>query len=344
MSEEDNLQDTNAASPATALGQLISGSEGIQLVYVAAKLGIADLLKDGPRGSDELAKSVGAHPRTLYRVLRALATLGVFAENNNGTFELTPLSELLQTGVPESLRSAAIMNGEEWIWRPWGELIHSVRTGKPAFDHIFGMPAFEYLAKNPEAGNTFAEIMTDATMWEGPSILDAYDFSGITTIVDVGGGHGSLIAAILKAYPQMSGILADMPFLIEGAKGLIESEGIADRCELVALDFFESVPHGGDAYILKRIIHDWEDEKAITILKNCHRAMADDARLLLVEQVIPAGNEPHPGKVADIFMLLFGGVKRTGEEYEALLNAAGFELANIHPTESEMSVIEGVPA
>lgn len=343
MSEEDNLQDVDKVSPATALWQLISGSERIQLVYVAAKLGIADLLKDGPRSSEELAMSVGAHPRTLYRVLRALTTLDVFSENEDGTFELTPLSELLQTGVPGSLRSAAIMNGADWIWRPWGELIYSVRTGKPAFDHIFGMPAFDYLGRNPEADNTFAQVMTNVTMWEGPSILDAYDFSGITKIVDVVGGHGSLIVAILKAYPQMSGILADMPSIIEGAKGYIESEGMADRCELVPVDFFESVPDGGDAYVLKRIIHDWEDDKAIAILKNCRRSMATNARLLLVEQIIPSGNDPHHGKVADIFMLLFGGVKRTKEEYKVLLKTAGFKLTNIISTESEMSVIEGAP-
>lgn len=345
MSISNKHLDENRKSPAEVLSQMIAGLVRIQLIYVAAKLGIADLLKDRPKNSEELAESVGAHPRTLYRVLRALSSLGVFTENENSTFELTPVSELLQTGAPGSLRSKAIFFGEEWVWRPLGKLLHSVKTGENAFDHIFAMNVFDYYSQNPEAGEIQNALMTNVTVQEGPAILDAYDFSGIEKIVDVGGGHGTLIAAILKAYPLMHGVLAEVPSVIDGAKGSIESKGLVDRCELVAVDFFNNVPKGGDAYILKRVIYDWEDDRAVIILKNCRKVIANRGRLLLMETVIPSSNEPHPGKVSDIFMMLVaGGLMRSEVEFEQLLNAADFRLTRIVPTESGMSIVEGVPA
>lgn len=346
MSRPVNLQNTNEMPP-QALLQMLTSYRVSQSIYVAAKLRIADLLNDGPRSSDELAKSSGSDSRALYRLLRMLASVGIFAEVDQGCFTLTPLAALLQTGAPGSLRAYAIMNGEDWFWRPWGELLYSVKTGKTAFDHVCGMGIFKYLAQHPEAAEIFNEAMTGFTL-TSTAVVAAYDFSGINTLIDVGGGQGALLAAILKANPQLRGVLFDLPSVIEGAKSLIEAEGVAERCELVAGDFFESVPGGAVAYILKFVIHDWDDDRAVTILKNCHRAVVEDGKLLVVEMVIPPGNEPFYGKLADLNMLVLsgGGRERTEAEYRALFATAGFKLTKIIPTQSptQFSVIEGVRA
>jgi SAM-dependent methyltransferase len=336
-------QPSNAdVPPPVAMLQMISGFWISRAIYVAAKLGIADHLRDGHRTVDELAAATGTHAPSLYRVLRALASVGVFTEDEKRGFALTPLAETLRTDVPGSLRAFATVELGEEHYPAWGELLHSVRTGEIAFDRAFGMPVWKFFEQNPENAKTFNDAMTGWTLAVNDAVLSSYDFSSISKIVDVGGGHGSLIASILKANPQMRGVLFDAPPVIEGARHRIGDEGIAERCEAVAGDFFESVPSGGDAYILKWIIHDWDDERSVTILKNCHRAMAENGRLLLVEAVVPHGSEPHFSKFIDLNMLVMtGGRERTDDEYRTLLEASGFRRTRIIPTESAMSIIEG---
>jgi len=328
--------------PPVAMLQMISGFWISRAIYVAAKLGVADHLSDGYRTIDELAAATGTHAPSLYRVLRALASVGVFTEDGKRGFALTPLAETLRTDVSGSLRAFATVELGEEHYPAWGELLHSVRTGEIAFDRAFGMPVWEFFEQNPENAKTFNDAMTGMTLAVNDAVLSSYDFSSIGKIIDVGGGHGSLIASILKAHPEMRGILFDAPPVIEGARCRLQDEGIAERCEAIAGDFFESVPGGGDAYILKWIIHDWDEERSITILKNCHRAMAENGRLLLVEAVVPFGSEPHFSKFIDLNMLVMtGGRERTEDEYRTLFEASGFRLTRIIPTESPMSIIEG---
>lgn len=337
MSEQDNPKH------AAQMLQMLNGLLITQLIYVAATLGIADLLKDGPKSSDELARLVEAHPRALYRVLRALASIGIFAENEKGRFELTPLAALLQEGVPGSLRSYAMMRGETWYWQPFGELLHSVKTGQTAFAHVHGMGHFDYFDQNAEAAVLFNEAMTNLTKPHTAAVVAAYDFSAITRIVDVGGGRGALLATILKVYPHTRGALFDLPAVIEDARDSSEMEDLADRCDFISGDFFGSVPGGADAYILKSVIHDWDDDRAVAILRNCRNAMTSEAKLLLVEREVASGNEPSPAKLVDITMLtIAGGLERTAVEYEALLNEAGLELTKIIPTPHKMIIIEAV--
>jgi precorrin-6B methylase 2 len=322
---------------------MISGGLLTQLVHVAAELRLADLLADGAKSSDELARMAGVHPRALYRVLRALAGLGVFAETSDGRFELTPLALPLQDGAPDSLRSLAIIWGTA-LWPAYGELAHSVRTGAVAFEHVHGMGLFDYLQRHPAAGEIFNEAMTNFTRPHAAAVVAAYDFAGTSTLVDIGGGNGSLIAAILAAHPQMRGILFEQRDVLDRARGTLEREGVLSRCTLVEGDFFQAVPEGADAYILKDIIHDWEDERAVVILQHCRQAMRADGKLLLVERAVPAGNASAAGKLIDITMLsVTGGCERTEREYRDLLARVGLKLTRVVPTASEMVVVEAVP-
>lgn len=342
MSQLKTTQDLTSLPPQTVLMQMATSNWISQAVYVAAKLGIADLLKEGAKHCDELASLTKTHARSLYRLLRALASLGVFAETESGYFTLTPLADYLRSDRPDSLRAMAIMNGEEH-YKAWGELMQSVQTGESAFEHLYGMQIFQYYAQNPEPAQIFDRAMTSYSSIESAAVVENYDFSSIQTLVDVAGGHGNLLASILKANPSMKGMLFDRLSVIEGAKPLLEAAGVLDRCQLGSGDFFESVPTGGDAYILKHIVHDWGDEQAIAILKRCHEAMPENGKLLLVEQVIPPGNEPFVGKLLDLNMLVMcsGGCERTEAEYRTLLKKAGFKLTKIVPTHADVSVIEG---
>jgi SAM-dependent methyltransferase len=337
------MMDTHATAvpPPVALLQMVTGYWVSQTIYVAAKLGIADLLKDGPKNYEELAKATGTHKRSLYRLLRALASVGVFAEAEDGRFGLTPLGKCLQTEIPGSVRAIMINHGER-LYRPWGDLLHSVRTGEPAVKHVF-----ECLAQDPESAAIFSEAMAEITTQVSTAVVADYDFSRFSKIVDIGGGTGTLILSILKANPQMSGILFELPHVVEDARKHLDAAGLTERCAVLAGDFFEFVPSGGDAYILKNIIHDWDDEHALKILQNCHRAMGENGKLLLVEGVIPPGNEPSFSKLVDLNMLVMaGGCERTEAEYRALFAAAGFKLTNVVPLQSpfSFSVIEGVRA
>jgi hypothetical protein len=328
-------------SPQQQLGQMITGYWISQAIYVAAKLGIADLLKAGPKSADELAKVSGSQAKPLYRLLRALASIGIFVENCQRCFALTPLAECLRSDVPGSQRALAITAGEHH-YHAWGELLYSVRTSKTGFDKVYGMPIFDYLSQHPEEAKAFDDTMVSVHGRETQAMLDAYDFAGIQILADLGGGNGSLLTAVLRKYPKMRGILYDLPGVATRAKANIEAAGLADRCQVIGGSFFESAPGGADAYLMRHIIHDWNDEQCVRILRNIHRAMGNDGTLLLVESVIPPGNEPFFGKLLDLTMLVIpGGQERTQEEYAALYQTAGYQLKRIVPTQAEVSVIEG---
>ena len=343
----ENIQSDNYASPPldAILMQMLFGGLMQQSISVAAKLGIADLLANQPLSAAELAGKTETHEPSLYRVMRMLASVGIFSETNNRKFELTPLACLLRSDVPNSMRDVAVMQGEAWNCRNTIELMHSVRTGATGQENAHGMGLFEYLARHPEGGEIFSRAMTNLSRAVVPAVVEAYDFSGIGRLVDVAGGHGLLLAGILKANPQVQGVLFDQPSVIEGAGGLLEKEGVSDRVELAQGDFFESVPAGADAYILKHIIHDWDDESSVRILRKIGSAMGESGKVLIVEMVVPEGNESSPSKVMDVQMLVAtGGKERTESEYKGLLESSGFRLSKIVPTKSPFSVIEGVCA
>ena len=328
--------------PQAQLGQMITGYWTSQAIYAAAKFGIADLLDDGAKSVEELATATDTKPELLYRLLRALASVGVFAEEDDKRFSLTPLAEPLRSNVQGSQRSLTLMMGDDQ-YRAWGNLADTIQTGDNAYEKVFGKPIFEHLAEQPEKARVFDDAMTGIHGRETGAIIDVYDFSGINVIADIGGGNGSKITAILQKHPDMQGILFDLPHVVERARPNIESAGLSDRCQLVSGDFFQSVPSGADAYIMRHIIHDWDDEKSLTILKNCHAVMSPGNKLLLVESVIPPGNDPFMGKFLDLTMMLIpGGKERTEDEYRELYGKAGFDLVQIVPTSTEVSVIEGI--
>jgi hypothetical protein len=331
----------NEPSPQEQISRMLTGYWISQALYVAAKLGLADLLRDGPRPAAALASATKSDPRSVYRLLRGLASLGVFAEDGQHRFALTPLAQCLRTDVPGSQRSLAIMAGEEH-YQAFGQLLYSVQTGHIAFDKLYGMPVFAFLQNHPEQAKIFDEAMVGVHGRETAVMLDAYDFSGIGILADLGGGNGSVLTAVLRKYPALRGILFDLPGVVERAKANIQAAGLVERCQVIGGNFFDSVPSGADAYLLRHIIHDWDDEKSSTILQNIHRAMGKDGRLLVVESVIASGNDPSFVKLLDLAMLVIpGGKERTEEEYRRLYEAAGFHLTGIMPTSSEINVIEG---
>lgn len=330
--------------PSATLLQMMTGYWVSRAIYVAAKLGIADLLAAGPVNVQELAAATQSHEPSLYRVLRALASVGMFSEVAPRIFALTPMAALLRTETPDSMRALAIMYAEEQ-YRAWEDVLHSVRTGQPAFGHTFGTSYFEYFTTHPEASNVFNAAMIGWTNQMSDAVIAAYDFSGFSTIVDVGGGHGALLAAILKQHPSARGILFDLPHVVASAEPFLHAAGVAERCASVGGDFFADMLPGGDVYLLAQILHDWDDERSVAILRRVRQAMPDNNKLLVVELVLPDGNEPFLGKWLDLHMMvLLGGRERTAAEYGALLRAAGFELARVVPTTAGASIVEAVPA
>lgn len=314
-------------------------------LHVAADLGIADLLQDGPHSIAELARSTGAHLPALYRVLRTLAGHGIFAEATPGCFGLTPAAAILQSGRKDSIRDAVRMIGDMTGDGPWwnavGHLRHSVMTGQPAWDYVVGTPFFTYLAQHATAGTWFDYGLANFTSLENAAIARAYDFSQAQRVVDVGGGQGGLLAEILTAYPQVTGVLCDRPQVLAEPAALIQA-GLLERCKLISIDFFQAIPTAGDVYILKRILHDWNDEHAVHILRACREAMHEEARLLVIDVVLPPGNAFHPGKVMDMLMLaLLEGQERSAPEFEALFQGAGLHVSQIIPTPALLSIIEG---
>lgn len=332
-------------APEMILGQILWSPLLQRSVCLLAQLGVPDLLASEPQTAAALAQKVGAHEPSLYRVLRAVAGAGILSEREDHRFELTPISQLLRSDVPGSMRDLAVMFMEEWQWRNWGELTHSVMTGEDTQRKIYGMDSFEYFAANKEVGAVFNRAMTGLSAAVAPAIAEAYDFSRVRTVVEIAGGHGLLIAAMLQRNPAMRGVLFDLPDVIAGASDLLEKEGIRDRVEPIAGDFFQSVTPGADLYTMKHVIHDWDDEKSLRILRNVRSAMDATGRVLIIEMVVPEGDQPSPAKILDLQMLLMeGGKERTAEEYKALYEAADFELVRIVPTKSPFSLIEGKPA
>jgi hypothetical protein len=344
MNDSRLHQTPPTATDAAMLRQFIMGFRATQLIYVAAKLGLADRLEAGPQTAQQLAPQVGAAPRALHRLLRALASLGLFAEAGGGAFALTPAARLLQAEAPGSLRALALLYGTDWLWRPYGDLLHSVKTGASAFAHVHGRSFYDYLHERPAAGAVFQAAMSGYSSQEA-AILAAYDFAPAATVVDVGGGHGALVAALLQAHPRLTGVVLDLSPAIAGAKALLAAAGVAGRATCVAGDFFTAVPAGGDLYLLKSVLHNWDDSDVVGILRNCRQAMAEGARLLVIERVVPEGNGPSEAKLFDINMLVtVGGQERTEQEYRTLLDLAGFTLSRVIPTASPLSLLEAVPA
>jgi hypothetical protein len=335
-----------SAPPEVVVTQIMIGSLASQVLYVAAKLGIADLLADGPKSVEELATATDMHAASLYRVLRATASLGVFAEQENQVFALNANAEVLRSNVPNSLRDIVIFMGEDWHWEVFGKIMYSVRTGKSAWAHAHNEDdVFDYFRKRPEAFEIFNRAMTSLTALSAKAVSEGYDFTGVKTLVDIAGGHGRLLTEILENNPSMQGILFDMPQVIEGARQTVAKTSAADRVEFAPGDFFVSVPAGGDAYMMKHIIHDWDDEKSLTILRNIKQAMNPGGRVLLIESVIAGIGAQDFGKLMDIEMLVSpGGKERTAAEYEDLFARAGLRMTRIVPTKSAYSVIEAVAA
>jgi O-methyltransferase domain/Dimerisation domain len=338
-----NQQDTVSAQ--MQMLQIIASFWISRAVYVIAKLGIPDLLKAAPRTASELAESTNTHASSLYRVMRALASVGIVRSEKDNRFALTPVSETLVTDAPGSLRWFAVSELGQEHYPAWGNLMHSVKTGDIAFDHFFGTDIWTYFQKNPEDAAVFNDSMSAVTAVANEEILSLYDFSGFKKLVDIGGGHGGLITSILKAHPNLKGVLFDAPEVVTVALKKIEAAGLADRCEAVAGDFFKSVPAGADAYLLKWIIHDWDDERSIRIFNNCRSQIAPNGRLILVDCVVPDADEPHFSKFIDLNMLVMtGGKERTTQEFRELLAASGFTLLRVVPTKVPTSIIEAEPA
>jgi hypothetical protein len=324
---------------------MIDGYRVTQLLHVAAKLGLADLLAAGPQSSAELAAQTGTHAPSLDRLLRALSSFGIFREEASDRFALTALAEPLRTEVPHSVRGLAMFVGDPQSWLPWGDLAQTVITGDQAFPRVFGLDNWTYRASHPAANAIFNGAMTSNSRRDIAAILAAYDFAPFPTVVDVGGGPGALLTGILQAHPALRGILFDQPHVVEQAPPLLAAAGVAGRCAVVAGDFFQEVPSGGDAYLLRRIIHDWDDADSVAILRVCRRAMLPQGKLLLIEAVLGPPNRPDPARLSDINMMVAqGGRERTAEEYAALLAGAGFALTRVLPTAWHCSIIEAAPA
>jgi len=327
-----------------AVMQLLSGPHIAGAISCLAQMGIPDLVEAGPKSAEELASQIEADAEALYRLMRATASVGVLSEGPDGKFSETPLSAVLRSNGKPSLRAFAIMGGREWHGRGWSRLEYCVRTGQPAMEQIYGAPIFEYFKQDPEEAQIFNDAMTSISTGDSPAVVDAYSFEGIRSIVDVGGGHGLLLATILSRNPQMKGTLYDAPHVIEGAKnGPLKP--VMERCTLASGDMFSSVPAGADAYIMKHIIHDWPDELCIKILKACRKEVNPGGKLLVVDDVIRPGNDFYPGKFLDLQMLIFpGGKERTEKQFRELFAAGGWKLNRVVPTATPICIVEGIPA
>lgn len=322
-----------------ALGYVVG-----QALHAAAKLNIADLLADGPRHLDELTTLTQAHRSSLYRLLRTLSSAGVFAEDERGCFSLTALGETLRSEGPASVRAAVMWVSEPLHYGSCGELTESIMTGKPAFESIFGMSYFDRLATDPEAGRIWDEGMACFSGMENAPIAQAYDFPASARVIDLGGGQGGFLVEVLRANPSLRGVLFDLPEVVATPREIVAA-GLSGRCETIGGNFFTALPGGGDVYILKRVLHDWDDETCIDLLRRCRETMPSTARVLVIDAVIPPGNDPHPAKIVDLVMLsILPGRERTEREFQSLFAAAGLRLTRVIPTHSMLSIVEGVLA
>lgn len=332
-----------AAPPEARIAEIMLSQVVPRLVHLAATLKLADYLDAGPKSAAELAPLTGTHAPTLHRILRTMASLGFFTEDNQHRFALEPLGAVLKSGTPS--HAAGVILGGEMFSRSLDNFLYSAQTGKTGFEHAFGKPIFDWLGAHPTEATLFAETMVGFHGMEPPAVAAAYDFSTFNTIADIGGSTGNMIANILSRYPQPRGILYDLPHVVAEAAPVLHARGVADRVRIEGGSFFDGVPAGADGYVLSHIIHDWNEEQCLTILGHCRRAMAPDGRLLLVEMVLPEGDTPHPGKLTDMVMLTVpGGEERTPSQYDALLNKARFKMTRVVPTASLVSVVEAVRA
>jgi hypothetical protein len=328
------------ASPVLALKQMITGYWTSQAIYVAAKLELADKLAHGPKTAAELATETQTNAGALFRLLRALASIGVFSQLEGGQFANSPLSEPLQKQTEDSQWAMAVMMGEEH-YAAWGELLYSVQTGQGSFRKVFGEGVFDFLGKHPEQAKVFDAAMTSIHGRETALMVDAYDFAPFKTLCDVGGGNGRTIATVLQRHSHLQGTLFDLPHVVERAKPILNEAGVGDRCQFVGGNFFEQIDVRADAILMRHIIHDWDDEKCITILKNCRAALNPGGKVLVVESVVPTGNEPGFVKWLDLTMLTIPeGKERTADEYRELFAAAGLQLTRIVRTAGELDVLE----
>lgn len=345
MSDTHHGKTATPPPPHAQLIQMGTAHWVSSIIYIAAKLGLADLLADGPMSAEQLAGPTGSHAPSLYRLMRTLGHFGILSEDAEHRFALTELGEALKTDAPGSARATILTMASDWFIRGFAELPYSIQTGKSGFEKSLGMPVFDWLAKHPQEASLFSQTMVGIHGAEPAAIAAAYDFSSLGCLVDVGGATGHLLTTILARHPQCKGILYDLPHVVAEAPALIGARHLSDRVKIESGSFFDRVPAGGDAYLLSHVIHDWSEDQCLTILGHCRRAMHPAARLLLVEMVLPTGNTPHLGKVLDIMMLVGpGGQERTGEQYQDLLARAGFRLSRIVPTESAASVIEATLA
>jgi hypothetical protein len=336
---------THAAEHVQAVMQMVTGHWVAGAIHAVCKHEIPDALADGPKTIEELASATGTHPDSVKRVTRALGSCGLFAETAPGTIELTEMGQLLRKDVPGSMRGMSIVQGMDPQWRAWGNFPHSLKTGEPAFDALHGMNFWEYGEKDPAFAEAFNDAMTGYSRGTGQAVAASYDFSGIDTLIDVGGGHGFLVSLILQSNPEMKGGVLDLPHVAEGATAMFESMGVADRAAAHGGSFFEWIP-AADAYISKHILHDWNDDACVTILQKMVHAMDGDGKVLIIENVIPEGNEPSFGKMLDLEMLnsTVGGRERTEAEFAELFSRAGLTLTRVIPTPSPVCVIEAVKA
>jgi O-methyltransferase domain len=329
-------------APAAQVTSIIMGKIGSAAVSALAKLGVPDHLESGPKTVEELADFVHAKPDLLRRLMRATEAMGILAQASDGKWAQTPMSDVLRTNSAKSLRDLAIFYADEWHSSGFGSLDATIRTGEPAMERLYGLPYFEFFHQHPEEGEHFNRAMTAFSTMDAPAVADVYDFSGIEQLTDVGGGHGLLLTTILERYPSMTATLFEQPQVIRSVAGRL-SPKVAGRIRLVEGDMFASIPPGAGAYIMKRILHDWPDEMCRKILTGCRAGIREGGKLIVVDAVVPAGNEFSPAKLMDLTMMLLGGKERTQEEFRTLFAASGWKLSRVIPTASQLSVVEGVP-
>ena len=335
------MNDSQQIPPPAAVFRLITGMWAAKAAATAASLRIPDVLAQGPKTADEVARAIGANPAAVYRLMRGIASVGVLAATPDGKFGLTPVGEILRSDVPGSMRSAIVAEMAPGHWLPWGDLEHSVMTGEPSAPKALGMDIWQYYEKNPEEGFLFAEAMSGISAMALHAVLEAYSFAGAKKLVDVGGSHGAFVAAVLQREKSASGVLFDRPEVIEGAGATLEGAGVAARVERVGGNFFESVPAAGDVYLLKSILHDWNDDECVTILRRVREAMAPSARVVVVEMLITSSGPPSPAPLLDLNMLvMLTGKERTADEFGALFAKAGLALKSVTPTHSPFAVLE----
>jgi hypothetical protein len=330
-------------NPSAALTRLVNGYQVSHAIHAAAVLGIADLLATGARGAAELAVATGTDAGALYRLLRALAAAGVFREGPDRYFTLAPMGECLRSNAADPVAPWAMLAGQPYVQRAWEGLLHSLRTGETAFRHVHGMDVWDYRTRHPEQGAVFDRAMSGISRRVAEAVVETCDFGRFCRVVDVGGGEGVLLAHILGAHPAMGGVLFDLPHVVVGAAPVLNGAGVGERCEVVAGDFFQGVPEGGDGYVLKGVLHDWDDAAAVAILRACHRAITPGGAVMIIERLVAPPNEGADTKFSDLNMLVVpGGRERTQDEFEALLAAAGFRLSQVIATGTRMSLLQAV--